>query len=488
MPDATTLFTSYQERDFIPPHLLVADSTTPFGSSLAEKDLHDFWGNLLPGFAVLQSTSGERIEIIHPGKYNQDAGPDFRRATIKIQDRIIHGDVELHLDSRDWFQHGHHADPAYNEVILHVALRNTSPLIDIVRENSLPVTQVLLDAHDLPAREPALRWVAECPLARTAPEKILATVRRAGQFRLEQKATAFGELLVQNSWDQAVHLGIAEALGYNKNQEAFRLLAKILPADLLFAELRSRHAKEEVVVLEALLFGAAGFLDGNVESADAEVRAYLAPRKKIWRHLSHTLRLPALPPTVWRFFRLRPANFPTRRIAGLAAILRRASQRGVLEHMLKLAQNEKASPRKRCQEIINFFIIPAEGFWERRCDFQSRPAGLPAPNYGDLVGSARALDIVVNVIMPALLQYAGHAGDARLMAMISELYSCLPSPQSNLLTRRMAEQLSQEFALHKQLSRGAPMQQGLIYLQKLLCRPLRCETCLKFARTGEPIA
>lgn len=477
-----SFFKSYPDDDFTPPHLLISDDTTPFSPRISEKDLHDFWMRQVPGVSQLQTTNDETIEVVQIGKYNRDAGPDFCRATVKLNGKIVQGDIELHLDARDWFQHGHHADPAYNSVVLHLALRNQNQSVEILLENGLLVPQVLLNAHDLPVSEPEPRLVVECPLSRTSPEKILATVRRAGQFRLEQKAAAFAEQLVQNSWDQTVYQGIAEALGYDKNQEAFRALAKMLPVDLLFAEMRAYDEDNEMILLEALLFGGAGFFDGDDNGLDEETRRYLAPRRQIWQRISHPLRLRSLPQSAWRFFRLRPANFPTRRIAGLVILLRRFSRHGVLEHLLKLIGNCDAKPKTLAQEVVKFFIVPAEGFWERRCDFQNRPAGLPSPSHGDLIGSARALDIVVNVILPALLQYAGQSGDARLIMTLSELYACLPSLQSNLITRRMTEQLSQHQTLPKQFGRGAQAQQGLIYLQKLLCRPLQCETCMKFAK------
>jgi hypothetical protein len=483
MAGAKLFFKDYPDDDFIPPHLLIiSDDATPFPPRIAEKDLHDFWMRQIPGVSQFQSTSDETVEVVHIGAYNRDAGPDFCRATIKLDGKIVQGDIEFHLDGRDWFQHGHDADPAYNSVVLHLSLRGQNQPPEIRRENGLPITQILLTAHDLPPSEPEPRLVVECPLSRTTPEKIVATVRRAGQFRLEQKAAAFAEQLVQYSWDQTVYQGIAEALGYDKNQEAFRALAKMLPVDLLFAEMRAHDEDNEIVLPEALLFGGAGFLDGDDHGLDEDTRLYLASRRRIWQRISHPLRLRSLPQNAWRFFRLRPANFPTRRIAGLAVLLRRLSRHGVLEHLLRLVGNGDAKPKTLAQELLNFFIVSAEGFWERRCDFQSRPAGLPAPSHGDLIGSARALDIVVNVILPALLQYAGQAGEARLMTALSELYACLPSLQSNLITRRMTEQLSQHHMLPKQFDRGALAQQGLIYLQKLLCRPLQCETCMKFAK------
>jgi hypothetical protein len=477
---------SFQEQstdEVLAPHLFIAEPSLPFLAALSERDLHEFWRKQLFHPSHLRVSSGEFVEVVYPGDYNRDAGPDFRHATLKLGGKIIQGDVELHLRARDWVQHAHHTDPAYNAVVLHLALRHADEHEDIVRENGLPVAQVLLEANDLPVREPEPRVVAECPLSRTSPEKILATVRRAGQFRLEQKASAFAELLVQTSWDQAVYQGLAEALGYDKNQEAFRLLAKIAPIDLLFSESRAHAKVDPGLLLEALLYGAAGFLEADAAAVDEEIRSYLAPRRQWWERLSHPLRLRPLPRSAWRFFRLRPANFPTRRLAGLAALLQRFAQHGMLEHFLRMLQGESATRKAQSLELIGYFVVPAEGFWERRCDFESRAVSASNPRYGDLIGANRALDIIVNVILPALLQHALHSEDSRLMTALRELYAYLPSLQTNVITRRMTEQLSQRFALGQQIAKGAQSQQGLLYLQKLLCRSLHCDACLRIATT-----
>lgn len=460
----------------MPPFLQIAEPAPASLATLAEKDLHDIWRQQLLRAPLLQTTGGEAIEVVHPGHYNRDAGPDFCHATIRLGGKILHGDVELHLDARDWFEHGHHADPAYNGVILHIALRQQSGVYEIHRENGLPVAQILVDGHHLPAFEPEPRIVAECPLARSSPQKILATVRRAGQLRLQQKAMIFAEQLVLSSWDQAVYCGLAEALGYDKNQEALRAVAQLLPIDLLFSELRASSEQDETLLLEALLFGAAGFLQPAETAMDEEIRLYLIPRRELWERLRHPLRLQPLPPSAWRFFRLRPANFPTRRLAGLALLLRRFYHDGLLEHLVAVVRSGRSRRTRRSRELLNYFVVPAEDFWQRRCDFQSRVSRAPAPVYGDLVGPQRALDIVTNVILPALWQYARQAEDAHMETALSELYGCLPASQPNLLTRRMDTQLSQA-----QVAKGTQAQQGLIYLQKLLCRTGRCETCLQLS-------
>ena len=68
------------------------------------------------------TAGGDTVEVLHPGRPTNDCGPDFRDALIAINGgRPLQGDVELHVNARDWRAHGHHRDPNYDRVILHVA-------------------------------------------------------------------------------------------------------------------------------------------------------------------------------------------------------------------------------------------------------------------------------------------------------------------------------------------------------------------------------
>ena len=61
------------------------------------------------------------MEVIDPGLHNRHAGPDFFNAKVKINGMLWVGNVEIHERSSDWYQHGHDHDPAYENVVLHVA-------------------------------------------------------------------------------------------------------------------------------------------------------------------------------------------------------------------------------------------------------------------------------------------------------------------------------------------------------------------------------
>jgi hypothetical protein len=478
-------------------------------SAFSEPALHRLWQQGRFPAALLRTAEGQTVEVIRPGDYNRDGGPDFRRATLRLAGKIQHGDVELHLDANDWFAHQHHRDPKYNDVILHLALAGPNPPAKIVKENGLTVPQILLaldenllriDAAAANTSSAAFPPLLECPLSRTTAEKIQATVRHVGLMRLIAKAGAFAEQVANTSWDQAVYRGLAEAMGYDKNQEPFRRLADLLPVDLVFGELRASREVQPALVLDAMLFGAAGFLSSwpapeNIP--DAEMAAFLAPRLKLWEPLQHALQIRPLRREAWQFFRLRPPNFPTRRLAGLSALLLKFYRDGLLEHLAGLflsTSNVSLKPRTKAivAELLNYFICPADDFWRRHYDFLStvsekRGRGARAKdenittaqtNYGDLVGRDRALDILANIVLPALWHYSRQAGDAHLQNLVQEVYGSFPRLQENQITRAMRQQLSQHHPVSRTVATSALTQQGLIHLQKLYCRPLRCEECL----------
>src|SRR5438067_657425 len=81
--------------------------------SFPEKLLRKIW--LRGDFNRLAATTleGERIRIVHPGKWNLLGGPDFRATRLAVGDGPERsGDVEVHLLASDWDAHGHARDRA----------------------------------------------------------------------------------------------------------------------------------------------------------------------------------------------------------------------------------------------------------------------------------------------------------------------------------------------------------------------------------------
>ncbi|HOQ89093.1 MAG TPA: DUF2851 family protein, partial [Candidatus Hydrogenedentes bacterium] len=117
-------FTDAYEKILCRPPADVAETEGNFPdvsspSAAAEADLQAWWAAVPPG-SRFTSREGHRLEVHHPGRKNTGPGPDFTHAQIGFNGEIIRGSVEIHRHAGGWTAHGHHTDPRYNDVILHV--------------------------------------------------------------------------------------------------------------------------------------------------------------------------------------------------------------------------------------------------------------------------------------------------------------------------------------------------------------------------------
>jgi len=172
----------------------------------------------------LKTADGLPVEVHFPGEWNRLGGPDFRHAELTMGGQRRVGDIELHFHARDWFAHGHHTDPAYNQVILLVF----PPRVDepaVHREDGGDVPHLWLTPHcreDLEAYaladaigalgqadllDVAAPWL-ERPLGERR-QQIITTART----RWEQKTHWAAQRLAEASWEEAVHQWTLEVLG-----------------------------------------------------------------------------------------------------------------------------------------------------------------------------------------------------------------------------------------------------------------------------------
>ena len=448
--------------------------------ALSERDVHDFWRNSRYFSRPLLSQSGQTVEVIRRGRYNRDAGPDFRDAVLRLNGTLVQGDIEIHLTARDWYQHGHHADPGYNRVILHLSC-DSEPPPDIRSEDGRVIPALVIPLHLFGLHGPGVASAAEtaslfdCPLSERSHQQILATIEKAARDRLENRIAALAEQLTELSWDQLLYEQICDALGFAKNRQPFRELARRVPIDLIFNELRLHPPDQACELVTALLFGAAGFLEQAKEGEkwDPAVRSYVGPRRVLWQTLQHALQIQPLPQGSWQFFRLRPQNFPTRRIAALAELVLRFFQAGMLETVLRIVAQKKSAAEAGV-ELRRFFIISASEFWRTHYHFKAGSANRNE-EMANLLGESRAGDLVVNTVLPLLVLYGREAAAGSVANRALEVYLLFPALQENGITRAMRKQLGLS---GKRRPKGAFAQQGLIHLHKMYCTPLYCEPCL----------
>ncbi|MCZ6818389.1 MAG: DUF2851 family protein [Calditrichaeota bacterium] len=440
----------------------------------------------------LETLTGKSVEVLYAGSANFDSGPDFKEAILKIGGIMLRGDIEVHLNSTGWYSHQHHHDAAYNKVILHLVSEHCENDF-IEREDGVKVEQVLIEIdegvkgswrqHAELSSEKERNFegiVEDCPLSREPGTKILATINKAGEERLHHKSEQFREDLLSCSWDQLIYKKIMESLGYSKNQQPFRKLADLVPFEIICAEMQWVSESMAAARCAALLFGVSGLLPttrGQLEELDTTSRDYVAQLLELWGKMSRRLELKPMRAYDWQFFRLRPQNFPTRRIAGMVQLLSRVYKIGFLQGLLNTVQANRRDIRRLGRELESALVQDAGAFWQKRYRFETLIDKPGARSESILIGKDRARDMVVNIFIPALCLYSEEAQEGRLRNTILELYRRYSKLSDNSITKTMVRQLFNEAPRLK----CALQQQGLIQLHKVYCRPLKCSECLGLA-------
>jgi len=462
-------------------------------SAIAEHFISQLWQKKYFSTLPLLTTKGQQLEIISFGIRNEDAGPDFKNISIKIGNDILHGDLEIHRATEDWYLHQHHADPAYNNVVLHLIIGtqiNSEPSIKLNRR-PIPVEifvnipdekfKVLEKKYGL--KIPGYSAIVECLLSEEKTEKIITVVNHFGRERMLAKAERFREQHQTGSWDQVLYLGIMEALGYSKNQIPFRRLANLLPFEALTREDKDFRQSDSLLQMQGLLLGAAGLLPSQDPSfdwrkiGDRDTLAFVPALESAWKDFFDRLGIEPMGKDEWLFFRLRPTNFPTRRLAGASRILQQFMTQGILEKILKIVEGLKINHLQMIKELENCFICQTEGYWATHYRLEEKPSELINEKQVTLVGKDRAREIVVNVILPVLLSYANEIDDLKLKTKIIQIYQEYPRGAPNSIVKKMIKLLFENDPNTKKQINTSAKQQGLIHLYKLYCRKKECDRC-----------
>ncbi|MCG8606519.1 DUF2851 family protein [bacterium] len=437
----------------------------------------------------LRTISGERVEVIYAGSENLDTGPDFKDAILKINSKLLKGDVEVHLEPSGWYAHGHHQDSRYNRVVLHVISQAPKDFGFIEREDGVRVPQLLVKAD----RAKSQLWkasrssvlnevtiVENCPLSQCDETRIVGTLNLAGRLRLLEKAERMQEEFSGVSWDQLIYKRVMEALGYSKNVSPFSKLAELVPYEVLVREMQWVPDELAQNRVAALLFGAAGLLpsQSSCRELDSITRAFVTTLESLWNQLSHRLEIKPMKTEAWQFFRLRPQNFPTRRIAGMVQIVHKLHHEGFIGYLTKPLTQQPLDCEKTALELEFVFSIPAQGFWADRYRFTDNEKTMKSGKGLALIGRDRARDVVVNIVLPALLLYAQETQHGALKNAVRELFLGYPKLSENSITKAMRAQLFENKRRPRRAHRLASQQQGMIHLHRNYCRPLRCSECL----------
>jgi hypothetical protein len=397
----------------------------------------------------LRTTDGETIEIINTGFRNIHSGPDFLNSKLRIGALEWSGNVEIHVQSSDWLQHRHHLDDAYKNVILHVVW-NENKKIQSNEGSYLPTLelkhrvseQLILQFRTLinnPETIPCSSFFAQVNSITK-----LDMLDKALMNRLESKALEVSAILARNNndWEETCFQVLCKNFGFKVNTEPFQQLGRSLSYKILL-----KHADKQLQV-EALLFGQAGFL--QQDSKDE----YHAILKREYSLLSRKFGLEAsmMNKVQWRFLRLRPANFPTTRIAQLAAIL---------FHNKNLFSIILEAPSHKC--LAEIFAVRQSEYWQRHYQFFSITEGGVPPMGKDSINN-----IIVNTVVPLLVAFGKAKDDQDYIDKAIDILQHTPAEKNSIV--ELWTQLGAR-------SESAFYSQALIELHNNYCLKRRCLDC-----------
>ncbi len=392
----------------------------PAPSGPDERALWRLWSNAHNLAEGLMTEDGRRLRVVYPGRYSTRAGPDFRDAVLADEHGdLIRGDVEVHLDSSGWRQHGHHVDRNYNGVVLHVVLHPKGAVVTGQQsKGAVPVASIAPLADELEhARSP------ETPP--TSSAEMAETLDRAGDQRFLSKSRGFQQELRRIDREQVLYEGLMEALGYATNRKGFRELARLATWPTL-ALLRTEPSGTRIAAVKAILLKASGLLHLAVDEDEEQALRGLA---------KGLTPVGSMPLDSWRLFRVRPANHPARRVLGAVQLVDRYLGTGLSLGLKKVVESGKAKALTDALEV--------------------RP----------YVGQSRAREMAVNVVLPYFHALSGltRRGES---SSILELYRRYPRLPDNDITREMVGLLAARGDEVK--IKGARRQQGLIEMYRTM--------------------
>lgn len=386
------------------------------------------------------------------------SGPDFSEARIKIGELEWRGSVELHIQSSGWLAHQHQYDAAYEPVVLHVVWEYDKPVVH--KDGSK------LPTLELKGRVDEALWKRYRELF-TSPETIpcasllpsvsnvvfISMQERAVIERLEKKAIEFNTLLKQTAhdWDEAVYRLLGKNFGFKVNAEPFLHLTTLVPLKLLL-----KHADQPLQV-EALLLGAAGMLD-EAKTDDEYVTAL--KREFTLLERKYSLKGRKMHAAQWRFLRLRPANFPTLRIAQFAALI--VSVRNLLSFIIETSDLKSLMARLSVQQ---------SAFWLKHYHFGKPASRVPS------VGESSVQLLVINTVIPVLAAYARAHDQQDLMDRAIAFLHQLPAEKNSII---------EKWKTAGRKIRTAFDSQSLIELYNSYCVKRRCLDCQTGASIIKP--
>jgi len=421
---------------------------------IREDFLHYLWQYKYFATQKLETCDNQSLQIFKVGQHNFNSGPDFFNANLQIGDQLWAGNVEIHVKASDWYVHHHEKDVNYDNVILHVVWEND---MHVYQKNNIPIPT--LELKNIVSKELLLnykrlfskkdKWI-NCENQITSISQFVRNnwLEKLYFERIEQKSNFILELLhtSANDWESVLFQMITMNFGMKVNKESFLSLANAIDFKIV------RKQRNDRKTLESLFFGQAGFLYKDLQDS------YYSDLKREYQFLQVKFTLEPIFNGQFHFFRLRPNNFPSIRLAQLAGLYH--AQENLFSKIIA------ANSLKEFYQLFDFEISP---YWRDHYNFtlkSKKSSKKLTKSFIDL--------ILINTIIPLKFTYFKHIGkldEEKFMQLVKEI-----SPEKNGIINAF-KSLPFEEAGSKISIENAFESQAYLQLKNTYCDKQNCLQC-----------
>ncbi|BCY28433.1 DUF2851 family protein [Flavobacterium okayamense] len=413
---------------------------------MRENVLHYLWLHKCYDVTNIYTTNNEKVEVLNSGQYLQSSGPDFFNAQLIINNQKWAGNVELHVKSSDWYLHHHEKDENYDNVILHVVWEHD---VEVYRKDKteIPVLE-LKNFIELETLSKIKRlfskksWI-NCEDSLSKVSDFTWFSWKEGLFleRLEIKSKLIYQVFenCDKDWEATFFILLAKNFGLNINGNTFFEIARSIPFTIV------RKESFEIKQLESLFLGRANLLNKDFQDE------YANELKKIWEYQKSKYNLTELKTIQVQFYKLRPDNFPTIRLAQLASLY--VVSKNLFDRITRISTFE---------ELKEIFNIQVSTYWQSHYNFDK----VSKKRHVKLTNSFIEL-IAINSVVPIQFAYGKYNGKENLDEYLKLMYSL--NAESNIIIKRF-----EEFGIEV---KDAFDSQALLQLKNEYCNFQKCLKC-----------
>ncbi|MEZ4978230.1 MAG: DUF2851 family protein [Chitinophagales bacterium] len=391
---------------------------------------------------------GQKIQIVHVGKQNQDGGPDFFDAKIYFNDILWIGNVEIHHNWKQWYQHKHQLDANYNTVILHVCYYGEQKSVKLQNGRDLPclvigdlIFKQTLQSYNTLQNTKAVFIPCQALLGPRQLERMDLYMESWIIERLLRKASDIEKELdyLHGDLEMLFITLLFQYFGAPKNKDNFTLLVRSINLRLL------HHQACSLRQLESFLFGMADLLEAKDTYSKRLEQEFSFVKVK------YDLK-PLCKRQHWNFTGMRPPSFPSIRLAQLAALLFKNLH--LFSSILEV---------EHLKDLHHLFKIEVSAYWQKHYFFAQEASWCTKNISYPFINS-----LVINVVVPFLFFYAKYLDEEKYFLRALDLLREIKSEENSVIRGFRKLNFTVENALQSQ---------ALLQLKRAYCEKKNCLNC-----------